>query len=70
MDNPNNLKVGDVICVETAWEDEAGQYHDEYAEIKGIAENGDMDLHFYEASEDVNDFLKDAEHFAKDYKAE
>lgn len=65
--NPNNIKVGDHIEVEQAWEDEAGNYHDECAEVLEIDEKtGLMKLKFDE--EKVNVFLDEAEFFAFDYK--
>jgi len=38
--NKNNLKVGDIISIEEAWEDEAGHYHDANAEIIAIHKDG------------------------------
>ena len=67
--NPNNIKVGDMIEVEQAWEDETGNYHDEYAQVLSInEETGEMKLDF--GRDDINEFLQGAEHFAKDYKPE
>lgn len=68
--NPNNIKTGDKIFIEQAWEDETGNYHDEYAEVNAIDEKGEMDLHFFDASDTTNEFLRKAEFFAKDYKPE
>ena len=31
-----NLKIGDEVLIEQAWEDEAGHYHDEYATISRV----------------------------------
>jgi hypothetical protein len=68
MNNKNNLKVGDKIFVEQAWEDETGNYHDEYAEIKAINEDtGELDLDFYNSPQ-VNESLKKSEFFANDYE--
>lgn len=39
----NNIKVGDRVLVEQAWEDESGAYHDDYAEVVAI-ENGEVFL--------------------------
>ena len=64
--NPNNLKVGDRIEVEQAWEDESGAYHDEFPTVLEIKDNGELKLDF--GSKEINDFLKDAEFFAKDYQ--
>lgn len=67
--NPNNIKVGDMIEVEQAWEDETGNYHDEFAQVLSInEETGEMKLDF--GRNEVNEFLEGAEHFAKDYKPE
>lgn len=67
--NPNNIKVGDIIEVQQAWEDETGNYHDEYAKVLSInEETGEMKLDF--DRDDINEFLQSAEYFAKDYKPE
>lgn len=67
--NPNNIKVGDTIYVEQAWEDEIGQYHDEYAQVTKInEETGELSLEFNRP--EITDFLSGAEYFAKDYKPE
>lgn len=67
--NPNNIKIGDIIDVEQAWEDESGAYHDELPTVIGIETNtGRLELDF--GSKELNDFLSGAEFFAKDYKQE
>lgn len=67
--NPNGLKVGDTILVEQAWEDEMGNYHDESAEVEAIdSEDGSLTLKF--PNQEVNDFLRDAEFLARDYRPE
>lgn len=66
MNNPNNIQVGDTVYIEQAWEDTTGQYHDEYAEVKSIDEDGDMALEFDNL--DVTMFLSGAEFNVKDYK--
>ena len=66
--NPNNIKIGDVIEVEQAWEDEAGNYHDEYPTVTDMHEDGELELDFND--DKLNAFLKEAEFFAKDYKPE
>lgn len=69
--NKNNLQVGDRIMVEEAWEDDAGHYHDEMAEITAIAEDGELSLDFYGASNEVRDFLAGCDSWmANDYKKE
>lgn len=72
MENPNNIKVGDVIEVQQAWEDEAGQYHDEFAKVLSVAEDGEMTLDFFEAPQLVQNFLKEQTdgYMAKNYKPE
>jgi len=67
-ENPNNIKVGDIIEVEQAWEDEAGNLHDEFPEVLSIADDGRMELDF--GRKDINDFLQGADFFVKDYKKE
>lgn len=68
--NPNNIKVGDTIEVQQAWEDEAGQYHDEFAEVNAIEEDGRLDLGFPNTTDETNTFLRGMDYFAKDYKPE
>ena len=36
------LKIGDKVFIEQAWEDEAGHYHDEHATISRILPNGEL----------------------------
>lgn len=50
------IKVGDTVLVEQAWEDETGNYHDEYAEVLSVKE-GLAELKFFEANEEVQKFL-------------
>lgn len=68
--NKNNLVAGDIILVEQAWEDEAGNYHDEYAQIASIKETGELELIFYQAPESVQKFLKEQTdgYMANDYE--
>lgn len=54
----NEIKVGDTILVEQAWEDDSGMYHDEYAKVLSIDENGDMKLKFKRKK--INEYLKSA----------
>lgn len=70
MENPNNIKVGDVIEVQQAWEDESGALHDEFPTVTSInAETGEMTLDW--GTDALNDWLKDSDgYFAKDYKPE
>ena len=63
----DKLKVGDTILVEQAWEDELGQYHDEYAKIRAINKEGKMKLNFEDVSQEVREFLQGAEFDSKDY---
>lgn len=64
--NPNNIKIGDVIEVEQAWEDEQGTYHDEFPTVTSInGETGELKLDF--GRKETNEFLDSAEYFAKDY---
>ena len=70
--NPNNIKIGDLIEVQQAWEDEAGSYHDEFAKVTDIQEDGELELDFFEAPQLVQNFLKEQTdgYMAKDYKPE
>ena len=43
--NPNNLKIGDDVFIEQAWGDEAGNYHDELANIEDIKEPDLIELY-------------------------
>jgi hypothetical protein len=71
MNNKNNLKIGDKIMVEQAWEDEAGNYHDEVAEIKNIDSDGQMRLDFLEATKEVKEFLSHTDgYYANDFTKE
>jgi len=60
------IKVGNSIWIEQAWEDEAGQYHDESAEVLEIADNGKMRLKF--PRKDATEFLDGMDFFVDDYK--
>lgn len=71
--NPNKIKVGDKIEVQQAWEDEAGNYHDEFAEVLSInQETGELTLDFDEAPPLVKKWLEENtdSYMAKDYKPE
>lgn len=61
MKKQKEVKIGDVIFVEEAWEDEQGNYHDEYARVKNMDEKGEMMLDFFEATADVQGFLEDSD---------
>lgn len=65
MEKENEIKIGNWIHVEQAWEDEAGNYHDEVAEVLDI-QDGKMRLRF--PRQDVTDFLDGAEFLVEDYK--
>lgn len=67
--NKNDLKVGDEILVEQAWEDETGNYHDEYAKIIEINKKGEMTLDFYDTTEEAREFIEDntEPYLANDY---
>jgi len=65
--NMYGLKVGDIIEVQQAWEDEQGNDHDEFPTILEIDEKtGRMKLDFNK--KEINDFLEGADFFANDYK--
>lgn len=68
--NPNNIKVGDVIEVQQAWEDESGGLHDEFATVTALdEETGELTLDWPTPA--LNDFLRNASDFlAKDYTPE
>ena len=68
--NKNNLKIGDTIFLEQAWEDEAGISHDEFAEITRIYSKGKLQLRFIAVSSVVKSYLAKYEYFANDYKKE
>ena len=60
------IKVGDVLLIEQAFEDNAGEYHDEYAKVLSIDNKGFMTLQF--PTEELTKFLEDAEYNVEDYK--
>ena len=62
----NKIKVGDTIEVEQAWEDDAGAYHDEEAEVLSIDNKGDMKLKF--DRKDITEWLNGAEFNVKDFQ--
>jgi len=68
MELARKIEVGDTIYIEQAWEDEAGQEHDEYAEVSAIDKDGFMKLNF--DREETTDFLSGADFNVKDYKPE
>lgn len=59
--NGNEIKKGDTVLIEQAWEDEAGHYHDEYAEVIGIGESGELSVEFLNVSDEVQKFLEGME---------
>ena len=61
------IKIGDVVLVEQCWEDERGQYHDEYANVKSIEP---FKLKFENVSEEVEQFLETCEFSADDVTTE
>lgn len=61
-------KVGDTIYVEQAYEDESGAYHDEYAEVLEIDDQGFMKLSFDDPK--VTEFLTGADYYVNDYEPE
>lgn len=42
----DEIKVGDRVFIEQAWEDEAGNYHDAFAEVIGKEDDGELRLKF------------------------
>ncbi len=58
------IKVGDTILIEQAWEDESGIFNDEYATVLSIDKNGDMKLDYKRKS--INGFLENATFNVKD----
>lgn len=51
---PRNAVIGDRVFIEQAWEDGAGHFHDAYAEVIGIADDGELRLRFEDKA--VDDF--------------
>lgn len=62
------IKVGDIILVEQAWEDQTGSIHDEYAEVLAIDKNGFMKLKF--DTQKITDFLDGVDFHIDDYEPE
>ena len=67
--NPNNLKKGDRIFVEQAWEDESGHFHGEIAIVKKIKESGELILGWSLVKKlSARQFLNGTdEYYARDY---
>ena len=62
MVSPNSpqkkkINVGDIVLFEQCWEDTAGNYHDEYAEILEIADDGHLKLKWQGVHPSTEDFL-------------
>lgn len=67
--NPNNIKIGDTIEVQQAWENERGDYIDEFPVVVGLnEETGELKLDW--GRKELNEFLESEEYYAKDYKPE
>lgn len=62
------ITIGDNILIEQAWEDEAGNYHDEYADVESIDDKGNMTLKFINVSPEVEEFLDGCVFNVKDYQ--
>lgn len=45
-------EVGDRVFIEQAWEDESGYFHDAYAEVIGVAADGELRLRFEDKAVD------------------
>ena len=50
------IKVGDRVLVEQAWEDEAGHYHDDYATVVNLDDQQNVVLKFED--EKIQEFLE------------
>ena len=61
------IKVGDVVLVEQCWEDEGGNYHDEYAHVVSIEP---FKLKFENISKEVEQFLDTCEFSPDDVETE
>jgi hypothetical protein len=48
------VKIGDRVEIEQAWEDDDGFFHAAFAEVIGIADDGELRLRFEEKA--VDDF--------------
>lgn len=65
-DMKKRVNVGDTILVEQAWEDDAGGYHDEFAKVLEIDENGEMTLEFFNAAPEIREFLAGSDGYIRD----
>jgi hypothetical protein len=61
-----DMKVGDKVFVEQAWEDETGFYHDEIATVVDISIDGLMELKF--ERDDITAWLRGSEYRVEDYE--
>lgn len=54
------IRVGQIVLVEQAWEDETGAYHDEWATVCSV---DPVRLHFFDVylSREVSEFLSTQE---------
>lgn len=67
------LYVGDVVCVEQAWEDEAGHYHDECGiTVSRVLPDGRLQFRFGDwktrkaLDQKIQAFMNSCEYYAKD----
>lgn len=54
----SELKVGDIVIVEQAWEDETGFYHDEYAVIESFEP---LKLNWLDVTDEARSWLEQFE---------
>ena len=57
------MNIKDMVLLEECWEDESGNYHDEYAEIISVEP---LRLKFIDVSDIVADFLSQQEFTIED----
>lgn len=63
----DKVKVGDEVLVEQAWEDDKGNYHDEYAKVLGVNEDKTLNLQFHEGLPlELHEFLAGCEFYEED----
>lgn len=70
------LYVGDTVYLEQCWEDQAGNYHDEYVEVAGINPDGTLKFrigHFLtrkKRDQELQAYLNKCEWYPKDVQKE
>ena len=71
-----SVKKGDTVLLEQAWEDEAGNYHDEFVEVAKVLPDGTFTVRIGHwktrtyKQEKLQAWLNQMDWYAKDYEPE